>query len=266
LTGIGVPDLAFSATALQFGSHDLGSSTTMTVTATNSASGTVVLPLIATTGDYASSTTCGSTLANGASCTIGVTFTPTTTGDRPGTLTIGANPPIALDGNGVDFSMALLPNSGTVESGLSLKASLTDTPIAGFNAGVTQSCTTNAPGATCLYTQSLALASAQTTGVSIATTSEYAVIGYGGFGPFWIVGAGTGLLLLIGRRGRGRRLRAGLLMLVLASLGAGLSGCSGKLPAKNAVYTPAGSYTVTLTATDGFLTHSVSYALTVTAP
>jgi hypothetical protein len=266
LTGIGIPDLAFSSLALQFGNRDVGSSTTMTVTATNSASGALAVPAIVTTGGYTASTTCGSTLASGASCTIGVTFMPTTTGDRPGTLTVGLNPPIPLDGNGVDFTMALLPNTGTVEAGFGLTASLTDTPIAGFNAAITQSCTTNAPGTNCLFTQNLELASAQTTGVQINTTSEYAVIGYGGFGTFWFVGAGTGLLLLLGRRSVGRRLKAGLLVLVLASVGFGLSGCSGKLPAKNAMYTPAGSYTVTLTATDGFLVHSVSYALTVTAP
>jgi PKD repeat protein len=43
-----------------------------------------------------------------------------------------------------------------------------------------------------------------------------------------------------------------------------MTGCTGKEPAANSPYTAPGSYTVTLTATDGFLVHSATYALTVT--
>jgi hypothetical protein len=57
-----------------------------------------------------------------------------------------------------------------------------------------------------------------------------------------------------------------LLALMLVGGSVGLSGCSGKLPAKNASYTPGGSYTVTLSATDGFLVHTATYSLDVTAP
>jgi hypothetical protein len=37
------------------------------------------------------------------------------------------------------------------------------------------------------------------------------------------------------------------------------------LPAKNAAYTGPGSYTITVSATDGFLVHTATYKLTVTA-
>ncbi len=274
LTGIGIPDLNFSGGALQFGNRDVGSSTTQTVTVTNAASGTVPVPAITTTGDYATTTTCGSTLATGASCAINVIFTPTTTGDRPGTLTVGINAPTQLDGNGVDFTIAISPTSGKVESGLSIGSESTETPIAGYDAGVTLSCTTTAPAATCtLASGAIVLASPTTTALSIATVSEYAVIGYSGFGGrgwLWLVGAATGLILLLRRRKAGRLLRGSmtmvLLALVLLGASAGLSGCSGKLPAKNASYTPGGSYTVTVTATDGFLVHTATYSLDVTAP
>jgi hypothetical protein len=274
LTGTGIPDLNFSGQALQFGSHDVGSSTTQTVTVTNAASGTVPVPAITTTGDYATTTTCGTTLATAASCTISVIFTPTTTGDRPGTLTVGVNTPTTLDGNGVDFTIAISPSSGKVEAGLSIGSESTATPIAGYNADVTLSCTTTAPAATCtLGSGTIALASPTMTTLSIATVSEYTVIGYsglGGRGWLWVLGAGTGLLVLAQRRKAGRGLRGGMTMvlLALALLGAsaGLAGCSGKLPAKNASYTPGGSYSVTVTATDGFLVHTATYALDVTAP
>jgi hypothetical protein len=44
-----------------------------------------------------------------------------------------------------------------------------------------------------------------------------------------------------------------------------VTGCSGKLPSQNSPYTTAGSYTYTLTATDGFLVHSATYSLVVSA-
>ena len=44
-----------------------------------------------------------------------------------------------------------------------------------------------------------------------------------------------------------------------------MTGCGSKTPTANAVYTPAGPYTYTVTATDGFLKHSATYTLTVAA-
>jgi hypothetical protein len=274
LTGTGIPDLTFSGGPLQFGSHDVGSSTTQTVSVTNTAPGTVPVPAITTTGDYATTTTCGASLATGASCGISITFTPTTTGDRPGTMTVGINVPTQLDGNGVDFAFTVSPASGKVEAGLSTASNATTTPIAGYAAGVTLSCTTDAPAATCvLASSSVVPSTAVNTGFSVATTSEYAVVGYGGWGGqgwLWLVGAATGPLLLVVRRRSGDLLRGRVvivfLVLVLLGGSVGLSGCSGKLPAKNASYTPAGSYTVTLSATDGFLVHTATYSLNVTAP
>lgn len=268
LTGVGIPDLAFSSPALQFGSRDVGSSTPTVLTATNSASGTVMVPAITTTGDYAVTTSCGATLAAGASCTITVAFKPTTTGDRPGKLIVGVNSPTMLDGNGVDFTIAVSHGSGTVEAGLSVSTNVTETPLAGFNANLTQSCTTDSPATTCGIVGSVNAGTAVTTQVTLTTTSEYTVVGYSGFGggALGLVGAGTGLLLWVRWRVSSRLTRAGVFMVLLALAGMGLSGCSGKLPAKNASYTPGGSYTVTISATDGFLVHSATYNLTVTAP
>jgi hypothetical protein len=52
---------------------------------------------------------------------------------------------------------------------------------------------------------------------------------------------------------------------MLGAASIGLTGCSGKLPAQNAGYTAPGTYTFTITATDGFLAHSATYSLTTTA-
>jgi hypothetical protein len=94
------------------------------------------------------------------------------------------------------------------------------------------------------------------------------VVGYGGFGGhgyLWLVGVGTGLLLWWRRRNMSAAMRVGVLMVLMAAVGLGLSGCSGKVPAQNVAYTGPGSYTVTVSATDGFLTHLATYTLAVTA-
>ena len=57
------------------------------------------------TGDYAQTNTCGSSIAAGASCTVSVTFHPTATGTRTGSLTVSSNASnptlsVALSGTG----------------------------------------------------------------------------------------------------------------------------------------------------------------------
>jgi hypothetical protein len=60
-----------------------------------------------------------------------------------------------------------------------------------------------------------------------------------------------------------------MLALLLAAAGLAMclsaTGCSGKLPAQNSVYTGPGTYTIGVTATDGFLVRSATYTLTVTS-
>jgi hypothetical protein len=269
LTGVGIPDLTVGPATTQFGNRDVGDPLTKVVTVTNPNPGPIVFPGVVVTGDYSAASNCGSSVAATSSCTISVVFTPTTTGDRPGTLTLGINVPVMLDGNGVDFTFSDSPSSGSVIAGLSVDTNTLTTPIAGFAAAVTVSCTTSAPATTCTEGANVFTpVSAVTTAVQITTVSEYTVVGYGGFGGrglLWLVGAGTGLLLYVRRRSLGRLARAGVLVLLVGVVGLSATGCSGKYPAKNALYTPPGTYTVTLSATDGFLVHTASYSLTVSA-
>jgi hypothetical protein len=269
LTGVGIPSLSFSGAALQFGSHDVGSSSTQTLTVTNTASGPVSFPGLATTGDYSANSNCPSTLAPSAVCAINVTFVPTSTGDRPGTLTVGTNTPITLDGNGIDFTIGLAPTSGSVEAGLATTTTATLTPLAGFGNGLLLTCTTDATAATCVSSATnVTLAATTTEQFTITTVSQYTVVGYEG-GMFWLVGLTTGGLLWWRRRTLSSRWTraAGLtVLLVMTAVGSGFStlGCSGKYPAKNAAYTVPGTYAVTITATDGFLSHTATYSMKVT--
>ncbi len=270
LTGTGTPDLSLSAMSLAFGNDDVGDPIAQTLVVTNSTTGPVAYTKPVTTGDYATTTTCPSSIAAMSSCDISVIFTPTTTGPRPGTMTLGVDAPVTLTGNGVDFTFSIAPTSGKVIAGLGVQTIGTSTPIAGFDALVTLTCSTTAPAVTCTPASSaFTLSAATTNDLTIDTVSKYTVVGYGGFGGpgswLWMIGGGSGLLILATRRRIGRSARVMLCSVLLGVMAMSVTGCSGKLPAKNASYTPAGTYTVTLLATDGFLKHSATYSLVVTA-
>jgi hypothetical protein len=84
------------AVGLAFGSEPVSSTTaSQTITVTNNdPTYPITLGTPVMTGDFAvltSGTTCGTQLAKSSSCVIAVTFTPTATGSRNGTLTLTSN-------------------------------------------------------------------------------------------------------------------------------------------------------------------------------
>jgi hypothetical protein len=294
LTGTGVPGFTLTPGSLSFGNQDVGfASAPLTLTLTSNASRPLAVPAFATTsaGEYAvNQAACGSSLAALASCQIGVTFKPAATGAQSGSFAVSAaNSPgpgsliysglnATLSGTGVDFTISLNPTAGSVAAGDGTTTTATVTPIAGFSAPLFVSCAVaaGATAAVCsLSSAALTPPAAATTVVSIGTTSQYTVIGYSGFGGrglLWLVAAASGWLLWQRRRG-GRVFlphlkfemwgTRGLLLVLLAAMGLGLTSCTGKLPAENPAWTAPGNYTVTVTATDGQLSHSVTYSLTV---
>ncbi len=260
---------------LTFGSLDVGASATQNLTITNAASGPLTMPALATTGDYSASSNCGTSVPAGSTCTVTVKFTPTTSGIRTGTVQLQTpvlSAPSTMTGNGVDFSLAASPASGSAIAGYGSSTTITTTPLAGFSARVTANCTTNAPGSVCTLTAtSFTPSSVTATGVSITTTSKYSVVGYAGGSAGWLslFGVAAGFVLWMRRRTLSLATRRGMSLAALAlfSIAASfaLSGCSGKLPSQNSNYTVPGTYTYTITATDGFLVRTATYSLTVTA-
>ncbi len=277
LTGTGLPALTFSTTTLNFGSIDVGAtSAPQYVTVTNNATGTVSVPGFVATGNFAvASNTCPGTLAAGASCSIGAVFKPATTGPLTGTLAVNSTSAAyssvlgALSGNGVDFTLTLKPAAGTVIAGDPTTSVALTTGLAGFASPVNISCQTTTPGTACTLSNQTFIPSAPvSTTVTLTTTSKYVVVGYGGAGGpgyLWLLALASGALLWFNRRRSHIYVRAALTVVLLAIGSIAISGCSGKLPAQNAVYTAPGSYSFTVTATDGFLLHSATYALVVTA-
>ena len=107
--------VSLSPTSLSFGSQVVNTTGVVkNVTLTNSGSALLTLS-VSITGDYSQTNTCGSSVAAGKKCTISVTFKPTATGTRAGTVTItdnASNSPqtISLSGSGV-LPVSLSPTS-----------------------------------------------------------------------------------------------------------------------------------------------------------
>jgi hypothetical protein len=115
------PSATLSPTALAFGAQGLQTaSTPQPVSLTNGGTAALNLSSIVATGDFSQMNSCGGSLAAGSSCTVNVTFTPTASGTRSGTITISDNAPnspqtVALSGTGQ--AIAATP-AGTYQVGI----------------------------------------------------------------------------------------------------------------------------------------------------
>ncbi|MGA1988514.1 MAG: Ig-like domain-containing protein, partial [Candidatus Sulfotelmatobacter sp.] len=111
LTGMGTY-VTFSSSTLNFGTILQGkSSSKVSVTLTNNAASSLAITSIAISGDYTQTNTCGTSVAANSNCKITVTFTPSATGTRYGTITIvdsdGASPHVvSLTGIGTQISLS----------------------------------------------------------------------------------------------------------------------------------------------------------------
>jgi hypothetical protein len=116
LTGTGTtPAVGLSPTSLTFAAQNIGStSAAQTVTLNNSGTGPLSITSIAMTGDFAQTNNCGATLAVNGNCAINVSFTPTATGTRSGTLSVndnaaGSPQSIAISGTGKVPGLNFIP-------------------------------------------------------------------------------------------------------------------------------------------------------------
>jgi hypothetical protein len=104
-TPINAPILSTSPSSLTFGSQTLNTtSAAQAITVTNTGSLAASVSSVAASGDYTQTNNCTSIAVN-ASCTVNVSFRPTASGTRTGTLTINSNATnapttVALSGTG----------------------------------------------------------------------------------------------------------------------------------------------------------------------
>jgi hypothetical protein len=117
-TGLAV-GLDLSTSLLIFANQTVGTtSASQTVTLSNSGATAATITSITANGDYAQTNTCGSSLAASSNCTIRVTFTPTGSGTRTGSISIvsgDSSTPLMvnLTGTGVVVTLSLSPASLT---------------------------------------------------------------------------------------------------------------------------------------------------------
>ncbi len=291
LNGTGIQsNLAVSPASLNFSGIALGASAKLSLTLTNTGTAAVTNLNFALTGDYAITAPCPlATLAPGQTCTLSVTFTPTATGPRNGTLTLRSSSSpqtIPLTGTGLTGGSFLLTVDGaasasaTVQSENPATYNLQLTPQNGFSGTVILNCTPITPGpyATCsLLPSSLTVngttlngpaltSSATLNTVTTSTPSSSTASNQSSYPPSSNLGRTLLCLLpaafvLLPKRHRGdpigtfistrkRTVLPTLLTIFLLTLGTFLlNGCGGTTINPNLRVTPPGTYQYQITAT-----------------
>jgi len=283
-TGIAPAGISIAPTYLDFGGVGVGGTSSQFVTLTNNGG----LPLdgllfaIDGNGYTLSANGCGGSLASGSSCNLMVTFSPAATGNSSGNLAVTSSSATAfnlpLNGHGMDFQIVIEGSpSNTVVTGQTAAFTLNVIPVGESNGEVTITCDGAPANSTCAVSPAVAQMSAGNTifvSVQVATgTANATKSAANRVGPAFLPGCGVflaAILLPFGIRMRRWRGVATLLLsavLAASSLGCGVSVSGGKPsepanpPPVNA--TPAGSYTLTISATSIGLKRTSLLNLTV---
>jgi hypothetical protein len=120
LLGAATPSpITLSPIALDFGTVQLGATSTLPLQITNTSTSPATFNSITSTGDYTATGACptpGNTLAPAATCTEQITFTPTQTGTRTGTLAIATSLSslpinVPLTGIGIQSHLVITPSA-----------------------------------------------------------------------------------------------------------------------------------------------------------
>ena len=280
-----------SPTAMVFGNQNVGQAgagQTAVLSNTNSAALSIASITVsgAQASDYQQTNTCGASLGPGTSCTISVTFTPQAAGVRTAAIQItdsAFNSPqiVNLSGSGIaasDFTFGV-PSGGsssaTITAGQTATFGLTLTPSGSFSGTVNLTCSVT-PAATaapiCSVPASVSISGGSSTPVTVtvSTTASSGVAGGTSVTPPWSTSVirwtmvlATFALLFTGRRRRALISSLVLLLLLAVTGCGGTSSSSTSGTQGTGTGTPAGTYTATVAATSGGLTHQVALTVTV---
>jgi hypothetical protein len=288
LSGAGLGPVAnLSPHQLTFASQTVGTtSAAQAVTLTNTGSGPLNIMGIAASGDFAETNTCNTSQAAGDSCQISVTFTPKAAGSQTGAVTItdnaaGSPQMIALSGTGTlapDFAIGPASgssNSATITAGQTASFNLTVTSTGSFNGTVSLSraitpgvppapvCTVPASVSVSQDTAAATTAKISTTAASGASGSiSQANLPTGRMPIIWTIVVLALGLMFTGYRRRMPALAIPMIAVVLLGLAA-CGGGGGGSSSMKAAGTPAGTYTASVTAKSGSLSHSTTVTVIV---
>jgi len=283
-TGAAGAAIQLAPTAIVFATtapNSISTPTTVTVTNTGVSASLSNLALAVTAGFQIVSNTCPTALAPGLSCTAGVEFAPTSAGAQTGTLTVtsgavttGASVP--LSGMSLDFTFCfgnggppcVTTSSQTIAAGQTADSMLAITPLNGSGGTFTFSCGTLPLNALCLFNPASETLNGATGSVTVEISTTAATARAADPAVWRVLPLVCGLVLLpFGWR---RRRKALLLAALLAILAGGVSSCAssgggtgGSGGQGGSGGTPAGTYSIPVTAAASGVQHSVTLTLTV---
>ena len=136
------PLVSESATSRAFANTNVGSvSAAQTVTLSNTGTASLTIVSITASGDFSQTNNCGAIVTAGAACALTITFTPTTSGERLGAVTVTSNASgsphrIALSGTGAALSGIAIIGAASVNEGASGAYAVTATYDNGSTATV----------------------------------------------------------------------------------------------------------------------------------
>jgi hypothetical protein len=274
LTGTGTPPP--SAISLTPSTMTFGTSPQI-ATLTNSGTSTLTITGISFTGpnaaDFGQTNTCGASLAAGANCTISVTFTASAAGTESATLNVADSDPsspqtvaLSTTPNNADFSIST-PTQVIVHSGANGSIVATLTSQNGFAGNVALTCSGEPTSTTCAFSPAgvaLAANGTQTATATITTTAPSMVPpppsfrripGYPAALWTWLALAIVLFVFWQTRRRDFKKLAWGFAAAALFFV----NSCS-HVPSQG---TPTGTYSLTITATSGTLTHTTTVSFVV---
>ena len=280
LSGSGV-QLGFSSSSLLFGNQVVGTtSAAQTVTVTNPGNGPLAITGITASAGFSQTNTCGTTLGGNSTCHIDVNFGPALTGPESGLIVLnynGTQSTIPVSGNGTDFGIGIGQGgstSATISAGSTATYNLSLSGTSGFTGTVNFACTGAPAAASCsVNPTSLALNGTPPANfsVTVSTTARSSAFAFPPVfqepSPFNLSLLTLAFLTMFAIAALSRatvRRHTGRLAAVLGVLLL-VAGCGGGGTTKPPVQTgtPAGTSTITVTATSGSATRVSTLTLVV---
>src|SRR5215469_4965680 len=286
LTGKGVaPNVALSGSALNFAAQQVGTtSAAQTVTLNNIGDGQLIIANVTASGDFSQSNTCGSAVAPGANCTFSVTFAPTASGNRTGSLSItdnasGSPHTVSLAGSAADFALAAAAGgstTATVTDGNTATYNLQVSSLNGFAGTVALGCAGAPASAVCTVAPASVTLSGSSAGFTVTVTTTAPSLmtppvmprEWPPIKPQFIELALLVALFVLALKWRfqaktsGRKLRFAYALAIIWVVLIAASGCGGGGGVHNPG-TPQGTSTLTITGTSGGASHTLDLKLTV---